>query len=219
MIYNRDRFNQTMNFADYPFHATDVDSLTHIHKRMWLLNESKTEGTDINRGQEITIKDMVKDLGSAKPTFYVVTHHDTRPTEEITGENLYVSTVYFKAPHMNNVVVHDYQKSERPTFRKFMEILSFIVGAEDKLRKGFHPDFITKDEFLSQYPNLRPDIIKVLTNNEMMMSLAELDSWDEDDFSPEQKAFMFACGAFSEMDFYDYHFLTWATNNDNHQQN
>ena len=209
MIYNRERFNQTMNFADYPFHATDVDSLTHIHKRMWLLNEAKSEGVDISRGQEITIKDMVNDLGISKPTFFVVTHHNTRPTEDITGENLFVSTVYFKAPHLNKVIVHDYEKDERPTFRKFMEILSFIVGAEDKLKHGHLPR-IESDSFFDKYPNLRPEIIKVLTNEDMMRSFAELDYWDEEDFSPEQKAFMLACGAFDEMSFYEYHFLTWA---------
>lgn len=209
MIYNRERFNQTMNFADYPFHATDVDSLTHIHKRMWLLNEAKSEGVDISRGQEITIKDMVNDLGFSKPTFFVVTHHNTRPTEDITGENLFVSTVYFKAPHLNKVIVHDYEKDERPTFKKFMEILSFIVGAEHKLKHGHLPR-IESDSFFNKYPNLRPEIIKVLTNEDMMRSFAELDYWDEEDFSPEQKAFMLACGAFDEMSFYEYHFLTWA---------
>lgn len=215
MIYNKERFHQSLNFADFPFYATDVDSLTHIHKRMWLLNEAKTEGTDINRGQEITIKDMVNDLGTSKPTFYVLTHHNTRPTEDITSENLLVSTVYFKAPHMSRLVVYDYDKFERPTFRKFMEILSFIVGAEDKLRNGFHPDFFTTDDFLGKYPNLRPEIIKVLTNSEMMQSFADLNCWDEEDFSPAQKAFMFACGAFDEMQFYDYHFLTWSKHNNN----
>jgi len=172
-------------------------------------NEAKSEGVDISRGQEITIKDMVNDLGFSKPTFFVVTHHNTRPTEDITGENLFVSTVYFKAPHLNKVIVHDYEKDERPTFRKFMEILSFIVGAEDKLKHGHLPR-IESDSFFDKYPNLRPEIIKVLTNEDMMRSFAELDYWDEEDFSPEQKAFMLACGAFDEMSFYEYHFLTWA---------
>ena len=107
------------------------------------------------------------------------------------------------------MIVHDYEKDERPTFRKFMEILSFIVGAEDKLKHGHLPR-IESDSFFDKYPNLRPEIIKVLTNEDMMRPFAELDYWDEEDFSPEQKAFMLACGAFDELSFYEYHFLTWA---------
>lgn len=217
MIYNTERFNQTLNFGNFPFYATDIDSLTHISGRMWLINEAKTEGTEINRGQEIIIKDMVNDLGNSKPTFYVVTHHNTRPTEDITGKNLLVSTVYFKAPHTGRVIVYDYDKAQRPTFNKFMSILAFIVGAELKLKNG-HSMSIDSDPFLNQFPNLRPEIIKVLSNEDMMKSFAEMESWDDEDFSPEQKAFIYACGAFDEMNFYDYHYLTWATHTDNIQQ-
>jgi hypothetical protein len=202
------RFNQSIRYDDFPFYATDIDSLTHISKRLWLVNESKCEGTDITRSQEITLKDMVNDLGCSKPTFAVVTHHNTRPTEAITGENLLVSYVYFKAPHMKSVVTHEYQTEDRPTFNRFQSILSFVVGVEDKLKAGHTIEIASDDPFFNQYPNLRPEIIKVFCNDEMMQSFAELDDWDE--MTEEQKAFIYACGAFSELDFYDYHYLTWA---------
>lgn len=207
MIYNLDRFNQSVHYDNFPFYATDIDSLTYVSNRMWLLNECKTEGTDLTRSQEITIKDMVNDLGKSKPTFFVVTHHDTRPTEPITGDNLLVSYVYFKAPYFDKVIIHEYSPEERPSFNKFQSILAFVVGVENKLKQG-HLPCIDSDQFLDTLPNLRPEIIKVLSNEEMMQSFAAKNDWD--DFTVEQKAFMFACNAFDELDFYDYQFLTWS---------
>ena len=72
MIYNRERFEQKLDYSDFPFFASDVDSLTNIKGKMWLANETKVEGNSIPRGQEITIKEMVNQLGHFQPTFYVV---------------------------------------------------------------------------------------------------------------------------------------------------
>lgn len=212
-IYNPERLNQHFDFEALPFFATDIDSVTHILGRVWLFNEAKTEGTDITRGQEILAKDLVKGLGANQPTFFLITHHDTRPTETITGHNLMVSTVYFKAPHINKVVVHDYEAHQRPTLKKFMEILAFVAGLEDKLKRG-HLIRVEDDPFFDQFPNLRPDIIHALSNDEMMQSFADMEFWDE--FTPEQTAFMYACKAFDEMDFYSTHYKTWVSHVDSH---
>lgn len=210
-IFNTARFNQTLNYSNFPMFATDIDGVTHIKDRLWVWLEAKTEGTDINRGQLILAKQLVEQLGAFQPSFFVIAHHNTKADEDITGDNLLVSTVIFKAPHVKNVVVYDYELSERPSYRKFLSILSLVTDTTNKLKDNHVPDCDFGGLF-DKYHDLRKPTITALTNDEMMREIAELDSWD--DLTDEHTAFMFACGYLDDMEFYEKAFTTWVDFND-----
>jgi len=209
MIYNRERFEQKLDYSDFPFFASDVDSLTNIKGKMWLANETKVEGNTIPRGQEISIKEMVNQLGHFQPTFYVVTHHNTKANEYITGDKMLVSTVYFKAPHIPSVQVYDYDEDERPTYNKFCLLLAVACEVQNKLKKGQVLDDIINvlDPIMRKY-SFDEISRKTLTEPDVMQSFAEMDYWD--DFTPEQKSFMWSCRIFDELDFYAKAYLPWT---------
>ena len=214
-INNLARFNQQMNYFGFPMQATDVDSVTHIKGKFYLFNEAKCEGTDVTRGQLIFFRELIEDLGSRRPAFYVVTHHSTRPEDFITGEGLKVSTVIFKAPHVTKLVEYDYPADERPTLNEFTHILALVADATDKLKGGRTALDITNNgwDFFKDFSDLTQGTIKALSNDELMQSFAELEYWDDENLSPEQKAFMWACGHFDTLSFYDQAYTTWVNHN------
>lgn len=209
MIYNRERFEQRIDYDGFPLFASDIDSITNFKGRLWLANETKVEGRSVSRGQEITIKEFVEQLGTSQTTFFLVTHHDTKASEDITGDKMLVSTVYFKAPHIPRLQVYDYEPDERPTYNKFCLMLALACDLESKLKAGHEVDWLLNvlDPLMQKY---RFDDVnrKTLTNPEMMESFVVMDDWD--DFTDEQRAFMWSCKIYDELDFYANAFLPWT---------
>lgn len=195
-LFNQERFYQRINFQDFPAMATDIDGLIHVKGQCWLWLEAKYEGTGLPLGQEILAKDLVKSLGKEAPAFFVVAHHDTKPSEEITGENLLVSKVYASAPHLKGKIVeHIYE--HRPSWSNFASdallhnngyrVLKPIPILGEGRESG---DILTKtDEYLW----------RAVENEHLMHEYADLDCVDREDMSPELWEFLVSFG-FAELE-------------------
>lgn len=179
-ILNHDRFSQNVNFNTFPASATDIDGLIHAKGKCFLFLEAKVEGIGLPTGQEILARDLVQSLGHSKPAFFAVAHHDTRASEDITGDNMLVSKVFASAPHMNGKVA-EHAYINRPTWRNFATDTLMATDAARILHPyptlhegGEAGDILTKmDTFLWT----------AAENEHLMQEYADLDCVDEEDMS------------------------------------
>lgn len=224
-IYNRERFTQALSFHDWPTYATDIDGLTHLHGKLWLGLEAKVEGTDIPRSQDITLRALATSLGRDSPAYFAVAHHDTRPSEDITGEGLLVSTVYVSTPDMaGEVVVHDYPTEHRPTYNQFIWAALLMHGAVGKAKKGHIPDYTHalswEPTAFTLYPgavceHITPELMLARRHTQLMWQLADLDCVDDEYLPNDLKALMAAAGYEGDIvRFVGDVFYSWGYNDD-----
>lgn len=191
-IHNHGRFLQGIDFSSFPAQATDVDAVIHAKGKCWLFLEAKVEGTGITIGQEILGKELVQHLGRSKPAFFAVAHHDTKASEDITGQNLFVSKVWASAPHMGGKVVeHTYNSEDRPTWDRFSANVLLSCDAVRVLRE--EPDctnFAAEDVLEKTCRYLWWAVAK----EHLMIEWANLDFVDDEDLSEELLEFIADCG-------------------------
>ena len=214
-IYNHDRFNQFTDFSTLPTMATDIDGLINIANKLWVFIEYKTEGTPINRGQAISYKQLSSQLGKSMPTFCLVAHHDTRASEDITGQNSYVSTVWCSIPLMNGKVKEvDYIGDDRPQLSAFIDGLLWTYKVKTPYWQNGIPDEIYPARFLYEN-NLHPlgQVYQKAIKNEAMMDLyAQQESIDWDTFPSELQVWLVSIGANGDdFGFYEEVFIPWVT--------
>ena len=185
---NKSRFFQGVDFSTFPAQATDIDGVIHAKDRCWLWLEAKVEGTGITTGQEILAKDLTKQLGRSKPSFFAVAHHDTKASEDITGQNLFVSKVWASAPHMGGKVIeHTYNSEDRPTWHRFSANVLLSCDAIRVLREEpFWADFAAKEvlEKTCSY------LWKAVANEHLMIEWARAEYVDDEDLSEELLEFI-----------------------------
>ena len=124
-IFNEARFNQKANFNSMIMAGSDIDFFCEIKDKMYLFVEWKTFGTSLPRGQSVGYRRLTTDLGLSKPTFTVVANHDTTPSEYITGDNSYVTEVFYRLPNMQFQDRYFYEEGEYPTLNEWLADFSY----------------------------------------------------------------------------------------------
>jgi len=191
-IFNMDRFNQNTDFSTFPTIGTsDIDGLIHAKGKCWLFLEAKVEGVGLPTGQEIMAKDIIQSLGQTKPAFFAVAHHDTRASEDITGDNLMVSKVWASAPcSKGKVFEHTY--IDRPTWTNFVSDTLLVTGGTRILKPN--PTFLEGGEQGDILDKLDGYLWRAVENEQLMQEYAELDFVDREDMSEELWAFVNSFG-------------------------
>lgn len=139
MIYNPDRFHQKVSFSSLPVLATDIDLVTDLAGKGLLMVEFKTEGTQFVYGQYKTYERLVQASGHSIPCFAVLAYHSTTVEEEITGENSFVHSVWYRFPAQSRFECYRYTE-EQPTLDEFICDLAQVLGfPSSKLRKITEP--------------------------------------------------------------------------------
>lgn len=190
-IYNHGRFYQGIDFSTFPAQATDVDGVIHAKGKCWLWLEAKVEGTGITVGQEIFAKQLVEHLGQCMPSFFAVAHHDTKATEDITGQNLLVSKVWASAPHMGGKVVQHTYTDDRPTYERFSANVLLSCDAVRILREDPNYTENAAEEVLEKTCSY---LWKAVANEHLMIEWANLEFVDDEDLSDELLEFIADCG-------------------------
>jgi hypothetical protein len=193
-IKNQARFDQKIDFSTFRHGATDIDFVFDVSKRLWVGAEVKVEGVDITRGQMLNGKGLVKDIGSSRPAFFLLCHHDTKASEAITADNLLVSTIWASAPHTSTRVTEfEYPSDKRPTYADFSCQLMLMTNTLDKCPK--EPDFIVPSVFFhGDFQCLSKGYMTAARNRPMMERFAQMDSVDWIDFEADMRAFIQSCG-------------------------
>lgn len=191
-INNLERFNQDVDFKTFPASATDIDGLIHAKGQCWLWLEAKVEGHGLPQGQEIMAKDLIRSLGKTAPAFFGVAHHDTRASEDITGDNLFVSKVYASAPWTKGKVFeHIY--TERPTWTNFASDVLLVTAGKRILHLN-KANFCNGGEPGDIMDMLDGYLWRAMENQDLMQEYAELDFVDRDEMSEELWAFIHSFG-------------------------
>jgi len=191
-IFNPERFAQNINFNTFPTFASDIDGVVHAKGKCWLWLEAKVEGVGLPTGQEITAKELVEDLGKTKPAFFAVAHHDTRASEDITGDNLLVSKVYASAPWTKKAKVFEHTYIDRPTWSNFVSDALLVTTGTRVLKPN--PTFLEGGEQGDILDKLDGYLWRAVENEQLMQEYAELDFVDEEDMSEDLWAFVNSFG-------------------------
>lgn len=186
-IHNHERFYQGIDFGTFPAQATDVDAVIHAKGKCWCFLEAKVEGTGITVGQEIFAKQLVEHLGRAMPAFFAVANHDTKASEDITGQNLLVSKVWASAPHMGGKVVEHTYTDNRPTWDRFSANVLLSCDAVRVLREEPRYFDSAAEEVLEKTCRY---LWKAVANEHLMIEWANLDYVDDEDLSEELLEFI-----------------------------
>jgi hypothetical protein len=195
-IFNLDRFNQNTDFSTFPTIGTsDIDGLIHAKGKCWLFLEAKVEGVGLPRGQEIAAKELIEDLGRTKPAFFAVAHHDTRASEDITGDNLLVSKVYASAPWTKGKVF-EHVYLERPTWTNFASDALLVTAGASTLKRILKPNptFLEGGEQGDILDKLDGYLWRAVENEQLMQEYAGLDCVDREDMSEDLWAFVNSFG-------------------------
>lgn len=190
-INNAPRFNQPLNFSTFPTFASDIDGLIHAKGKCYLWLEAKVEGIGLPTGQEIMAKELIQDLGRTKPAFFAVAHHDTRASEDITGDNLFVSKVYASAPWTKGKV-YEHTYIDRPTWSNFASDTLLVTGGTRILKPN--PTFLEGGEQGDILDKLDGYLWRAVENEQLMQEYAGLDFVDREDMSEELWAFVNSFG-------------------------
>lgn len=205
MIYNRERFQQAIDFTEFPTFATDVDSLTYLKGKLWLACEAKCQGSEVPRGQDRTLRALVKALGQETPAYMAIAHHDTDASDDVQGDDLLVSTVYYSSPALNGrVVVHEYPEYARPTYTLFCWGALVVHNAVKQTKpKAPDPDYrhalVMDHNPFCGYPgaaceDVSPEYLLAKSHEHLMWQFAALDNVDDEFLSQDLKALMAASG-------------------------
>lgn len=197
-IHNHDKFNQKIDFATFGTKSTtDIDAIHDFSGKLWVVLEAKTESSEITMGQHILLTNLVKSLGATRPTFAVVAHHNTRATEAVTGDNMFVSTVYSSGPRVaGEVGVYHYDDDrDRPTYNEF---LSHVMVWSDVPEKHFKHYELGGDISAilesSVFETELPVYEQAIKRPEMLRKFAELEYVDWSDFNNEMEDWLVSLG-------------------------
>lgn len=90
VIHSPDRARQLIlfegcNVKNTKITPTDIDALIEYHDKTWILIEVKTDGKQVDQGQETMIRRFIADSAKAgKQSIYIIADHTiTNPPEDI----------------------------------------------------------------------------------------------------------------------------------------
>lgn len=133
-IFNNARFRQHANYDSITLWGSDTDMRVDLDQKGYLEVEWKVKGTPLPKGQEITLKTICNDMGTIKPTFIVIAHHQTHPEEDITGTNSFVKEVWFNAPWLRTW--QKYKFRGRASLNFVLFYISMFMNVRRCIRKG-----------------------------------------------------------------------------------